>query len=178
MDNNIQEDIKTDVIEEVKPDIEEVKQVEAVEEKPIEEVKQIEEVKPEKKQKMKNPRGHPPKKSDSQKFNVGKKETCPDCLKTMAAGTLRYKHAKVCVGKKIKEKEQKEKPIIQQPISQKEIAKRVEEFNSSPPIPSVEPETEIDVVRRYITNMKKQEIEKRTAHYKSLIQSAIPRRNK
>jgi hypothetical protein len=131
---------------------------------------------------IKGSRGHKPKMSLSKKINVYKKEECPDCKKLLTVGNLRYKHARFCIGKKIKESIPIPTPVqsvIMKPpsISEREIIRRVDAFNGNNNS-NHEPETEVEVVRRYVSNLKKQQEEKRTSQYKNLINSAIVRRNK
>ena len=131
---------------------------------------------------IKGSRGHKPKMSPSKKINVYKKEDCPDCKKMLTVGNLRYKHARFCIGKKIKESTPISTPVQAvimkpPPISDREIIRRVDAFNGNNNNNNNEPESEVDVVRRYVSNLKKQQDEKRTSQYKNLINSAITRRN-
>ena len=153
---------------------------------------------------IKGSRGHKPKMSLSKKINVYKKEECPDCKKLITVGNLRYKHARFCIGaklaaraasaaaptspeglvagKKIKESIPISTPVQAvimkpPPISEREIIRRVDAFNGNNNNNNNEPESEVDVVRRYVSNLKKQQDEKRTSQYKNLINSAITRRN-
>ena len=98
----------------------------------------------------------------------------------LTVGNLRYKHARCCIGKKIKESTPISAPVQAvimkpPPISEREIIRRVDAFNGNNN--NNEPESEVDVVRRYVSNLKKQQDEKRTSQYKNLINSAITRRN-
>ena len=131
---------------------------------------------------IKGSRRHKPKMSPSKKINVYKKEECPDCKKMLTVGNLRYKHARFCIGKKIKESTPISTPVQAvimkpPPISEREIIRRVDAFNGNNNS-NHEPESEVDVVRRYVSNLKKQQEEKMTSQYNNLINSAIVRRNK
>jgi hypothetical protein len=171
--------------EEVHNEVKEVKEETVVEETPVEEVKEAEIVaeEPPQQKKKENRRGHKPKMSESKKLNVYKKEECPDCKKMLTVGNLRYKHSKFCVGKKMKDKAPPPaaKPVAaasaSAPITEREVAKRVEAFNeASKP---VQPEGNMydEVFKRYITDLKKQEQERRKNYYDSLINLAIRKRN-
>ena len=131
---------------------------------------------------VKGSRGHRPKMSPSKKINVYKKEECPDCKKLLTIGNLRYKHARFCIGKKIKESTPTPAPsqavVMKAPvITEREIAKRVDAFNVVNRNPRDE-ESEIDVVRQYISRLKREQEDRRQIQYKTLINSAISRRNK
>ena len=131
---------------------------------------------------VKGSRGHRPKMSPSKKINVYKKEECPDCKKLLTIGNLRYKHARFCIGKKIKESTPAPAPlqavVMKAPvITEREIAKRVDAFNVVNRTERTE-ESEIDVVRQYISRLKREQEDRRQIQYKTLINSAISRRNK
>lgn len=121
--------------------------------------------------KKKATRGHRPKLSPSKKVNLLEKTTCPDCHKSITIQCLRYKHARHCTGR-LKPKE----PAPTPQISQREIVQRVESFNKaeSEPAPVYD---EMEVVRNYMSRLKKQEQERRQTQVKNLINSAL-RRNK
>ena len=128
-------------------------------------------------------RGHRPKMSPSKKINVYKKEECPDCKKLLTIGNLRYKHARFCIGKKIKESTPTPAPsqavVMKAPvITEREIAKRVDAFNVVNRSAPRDEESEIDVVRQYISRLKREQEDRRQIQYKTLINSAISRRNK
>ena len=127
-------------------------------------------------------RGHRPKMSESKKLNVYKKEECLDCGKMLTVGHLRYKHTRFCVGKNMKKKKEDEARTQVQvkllPVSDREIMRRVDDFNTSNTKKEIEPESEIEVVRRYVSNLKQQQHEKTTMRFKNLINSAIVRRIK
>ena len=132
---------------------------------------------------IKGSRGHRPKMSPSKKINVYKKEECPDCKKLLTIGNLRYKHARFCIGKKIKESTPTPAPsqavVMKAPvITEREIAKRVDAFNVVNRSAPRDEESEIDVVRQYISRLKREQEDRRQIQYKTLINSAISRRNK
>ena len=130
---------------------------------------------------VKGSRGHRPKMSPSKKINVYKKEECPDCKKLLTIGNFRYKHARFCIGNKIKESTPTPAPlqavVMKAPvITEREIAKRVDAFNVVNRNPRDE-ESEIDM-RQYISRLKREQEDRRQIQYKTLINSAISRRNK
>ena len=173
---------------EVKP-VDEVEVVEEVHEEVVEEIpdepaasaEAVEDAPP---PIIKGSRGHRPKMSPSKKINVYKKEECPDCKKLLTIGNLRYKHARFCIGKKIKESTPTPAPsqavVMKAPvITEREIAKRVDAFNVvNRSAPSLAEESEIDVVRQYISRLKREQEDRRQIQYTTLINSAISRRNK
>ena len=172
---------------EVKP-VDEVEVVEEVHEEVVEEIPDIEVQTDEPAVEdapppiIKGSRGHRPKMSPSKKINVYKKEECPDCKKLLTIGNLRYKHARFCIGKKIKESTPAPAPlqavVMKAPvITEREIAKRVDAFNVVNRTERTE-ESEIDVVRQYISRLKREQEDRRQIQYKTLINSAISRRNK
>jgi hypothetical protein len=165
------EEVHQEVVEDMPPEV-------VVEDKPVDEVKEavvVDDVPPVKKE---NRRGHKPKMSESKKLNVYKKEECPDCKKMLTVGNLRYKHPKLCVGKKMKEKAAPAaKAVAAAPITEREVAKRVEAFNEASKPPEPEQNAYDEVFKRYITDLKKQEQERRKNYYDSLINLALRKRN-